>query len=200
MNAMPAIPVCKMCNRYANGVGCCDPGSATCNSSTTPLQCSSAYHSCTVPIKITGSTPRASYVCPPQPTDWPVTWEGTSASGAAQPVDVTVGGIYRQESSSDWTNGQLLSVPPWYNEAAGFCTDYAVVCACARACVHAGGRACLCWRAGGRVPTCTLLLCGCCCAAACMLLDHPARRRFSCTASAENVRAGDGAVVLAWED
>jgi hypothetical protein len=115
--------------RYYNGAGCCDPGTASCGSGTNPKQCASVYHSCTVPLKITGSTPRADLVCPGQPDDWPDTWEGTSSGGGAQPVSVTVGGVYRQESSSQWTDGSLLSAPLRYRKNEGYCvTDFVVRC------------------------------------------------------------------------
>jgi hypothetical protein len=124
------VRTCACASRYYNGAGCCDPGSGSCSSGTTPKQCASVYHSCTVPLKITGSTPRADLVCPGQPDDWPDTWEGTSAGGAAQSVSVTVGGVYRQESSATWTDGSLLGAPLRYRQNEGLCaTDLVRACA-----------------------------------------------------------------------
>ena len=106
---------------YANGAGCCDPGDSGCTSTSNPAQCSSVYHSCTVPLKITGSTPRSSFVCPSLPTDWPTTWTGTSSGGSAS-VDVSTPNVYRQESST-WQNGQLQTAPSKYRMQAGVCTN-----------------------------------------------------------------------------
>jgi hypothetical protein len=83
------------------GIGCTDPN-GTCGTS--------VYHSCTVPIQITGRTPRKDFVCPTtNPSDWPTQWKGDN--GVA--VDATTRGVYRRESGV-WKNGFLMDVPSHY--------------------------------------------------------------------------------------
>jgi hypothetical protein len=83
-----------------NGTGCTYPGGT----------CSSVYHSCTLPIKITGRTPRKDYKCTDKnPLDWPTSWIGDK--GVAVPAIER--GVYRRESSP-WKNGLLLGVPTRY--------------------------------------------------------------------------------------
>jgi len=108
--------------KYYDGEGCCDPGADDCSSTTSPAQCSSVYHSCTVPLRINGTTPRSEYVCPGLPSDWPATFTGTSNPDTDPPpaVDVTTPGVYRQESST-WSDGQLQTVPGRYRAEAGIC-------------------------------------------------------------------------------
>lgn len=69
-----------------DGQGCTEPGT-----------CFSNYHSCTTPLKITGTTPRADYTCPGGlPADWPKTWR--TVDGA--PVNASVPHEYRRESAT----------------------------------------------------------------------------------------------------
>jgi hypothetical protein len=82
------------------GKGCTDPKGT----------CFSVYHSCTIPLKITGSIPRAKYQCPNQnPSDWPTTWIGDNGVN----VTATTRGVYRRESGT-WKNGFLMDVPGRY--------------------------------------------------------------------------------------
>lgn len=109
--------------KYYDGVGCCDPNDGvTCSDSTTPAACSSVYHSCSVPLRITGSTPRSEYTCPGSPKNWPSTWDGTSDPEQDPPpsVDVTAYNVYRQESGT-WVDRQLQDVDSEYREQAGIC-------------------------------------------------------------------------------
>ena len=101
--------------KYADGVGCCDPeSSGTCDDDTNPAHCFSVYHSCSVPLKITGTIPRDEYVCPGQPSDFPTAWNGTSATSSQNvQVSVVTPGVYRQESSV-WRDGMLVTVPQSY--------------------------------------------------------------------------------------
>lgn len=70
------------------------------------------YHSCTLPIKITGTTPRKDYVCPNiNPTDWPTTWKGDNGL----PVNATKRLEYRRESGL-WKDSFLLDVPARYRQ------------------------------------------------------------------------------------
>lgn len=108
--------------QHASGIGCCDPGSDDCSDSTAPEQCFSVYHSCSIPIRITGSTPRSQYQCPGQPSDWPSQWNGTSTTGAVTLVDASTPGVYRQESSI-WQGGQLMTVPSRYRTTDVGCGD-----------------------------------------------------------------------------
>jgi hypothetical protein len=86
------------------GEGCTDPDGT----------CFSVYHSCTVPLTITGSTPRAEWTCPnSNPTDWPVTWWGDGGVS----VDAKELGVYRRESAT-WTNGLLMDAPEQYRQDA----------------------------------------------------------------------------------
>jgi hypothetical protein len=82
------------------GKGCTDPKGT----------CSSVYHSCTLPLKITGRIPRSQFVCPNQyPSDWPTTWMGDNGVN----VTATTRGVYRRESGT-WKNGFLMDVPERY--------------------------------------------------------------------------------------
>jgi hypothetical protein len=82
------------------GKGCTDPKGT----------CFSVYHSCTIPLKITGRIPRAQFVCPNQnPSDWPTTWMGDNGEN----VTATTRGVYRRESGT-WKNGFLMDVPERY--------------------------------------------------------------------------------------
>jgi hypothetical protein len=63
-----------------------------------------SYHSCSVPLKITGTIPRSQYTCPGQPSDWPTVWEG---DGGAR-VDTGVANLYRRASGM-YANGFPLS-------------------------------------------------------------------------------------------
>jgi hypothetical protein len=82
------------------GQGCTDPNGS----------CFSVYHSCTIPLKITGSIPRAQYKCPNRnPSDWPTTWKGDNGAN----VTATTRGVYRRESGT-WKNGFLMDVPARY--------------------------------------------------------------------------------------
>jgi hypothetical protein len=88
--------------------GCTDPNGT----------CSSVYHSCTVPLKITGSIPRNQLSCPaPLPDDWPLEWIGDDGF----PVDASTPGVYRRQSS-EWVNGFLQTVPERYRAEAGICS------------------------------------------------------------------------------
>jgi len=77
--------------------GCTDPDGT----------CFSVYHSCSVPLRITGATARSDYVCPGQPSDWPTTWVGDEGAS----VQANVLGVYRRESST-WTNDGWLETAP----------------------------------------------------------------------------------------
>jgi len=116
------------------GEGCTEPGT-----------CFSNYHSCTKPLKITGTTPRADYTCPGGlPADWPKTWRTVDG----EPVDASVPNLYRKESgtwsvrseqqrygarragaqhlrASAQTDDQLwlLDAPARYRESAGECAQ-----------------------------------------------------------------------------
>jgi len=89
--------------------GCTEPGT-----------CFSNYYSCTTPLRINGSVPRAQYQCPGgMPSDWPRVWTGDG--GAV--VDASVPGLYRRESAS-WSGGSgephwLLDAPARYRSPAG---------------------------------------------------------------------------------
>jgi len=93
------------------GIGCTDPNGT----------CFSVYHSCTVPLRISGSIPRSEYICPRDdgttgPIDWPTQWIGDDD----MPVDANVQGVYRRESSI-WSNDTfvLTTVPERYQEEDG---------------------------------------------------------------------------------
>lgn len=89
-----------------DGIGCTDPNGS----------CFSVYHSCTLPFRIRGSTPRSEYRCS-LPGDWPTVWTGDN--GAT--VKASEPGVYRREAS-DWSEGLLLSVPEQYRvDAGGLC-------------------------------------------------------------------------------
>ena len=86
-----------------NGEGCTYPG--FCGGV-------DVYHSCTVPIKITGTTPRRDYICPNiNPSDWPKSWKGDNNL----PVNATKRLEYRRESGS-WKDSFLLDVPDRYRQ------------------------------------------------------------------------------------
>lgn len=89
------------------GSGCTDPGS-----------CFSVYHSCTTPLRITGSVPRADYSCPTAPpADWPQQWR--SPDGGTVVADAY--NLYRRESAT-WSNGWLVDAPAKFRDtAAGAC-------------------------------------------------------------------------------
>lgn len=93
-------------NGAPSGSGCTDPSGT----------CFSVYHSCTVPLRINGTTSRSNYVCPGQPNDWPTTWVGDN--GAA--VIANVSGVYRREASN-WVNGVLTTVPAKYTTPGNNC-------------------------------------------------------------------------------
>jgi acetyl esterase/lipase len=94
-----------------DGPGCTyDADVGTC----TDIEGGYAYHSCTVPLKITGTIPRSDYVCPGQPDDWLTEWtspdEGNPPVGggtvcAPDNCEPLVPGLYRRESSF-WTNSE----------------------------------------------------------------------------------------------
>jgi hypothetical protein len=87
------------------GKGCTDPKGT----------CSSVYHSCTIPLKITGRVPRAQYKCPNRnPSDWPTKWIGDNGVN----VTATKRGLYRRESGT-WKNSFLMSVPGRYRRFSG---------------------------------------------------------------------------------
>jgi hypothetical protein len=87
------------------GVGCTDPN-GTCGTN--------VYHSCTLPLQITGRTPRNEFVCPEKnPADWPTIWVGDNGV----PVPVTERGVYRRESGT-WKNALLMDVPSRYRTIA----------------------------------------------------------------------------------
>jgi hypothetical protein len=87
------------------GKGCTDPKGT----------CASVYHSCTIPLKITGRVPRAQYKCPNRnPSDWPTKWKGDNAVN----VTATKRGVYRRESAT-WKNGFLMDVPGRYRRFSG---------------------------------------------------------------------------------
>ena len=74
------------------GIGCTDPDGT----------CFSVYYSCTQPFRIRGSSSavsRSEYQCPYDfgagPVDWPTSWIGDNG----EPVDASVPGVYRRESS-----------------------------------------------------------------------------------------------------
>jgi len=99
-----------------NGQGCTDPNGT----------CFSVYHSCTLPFRIAGSTPRSEYVCPAAlPDDWPLNWTGDE--GVA--VDASTPGVYRREASvwelDDEEEFYLLqTVPSRYRQDVGsLCSD-----------------------------------------------------------------------------
>ena len=82
------------------GKGCTDPFG----------DCIVVYHSCTIPIKINGTIPRAEYQCPSRnPVDWPITCVGDY--GIA--VNTSQMGVYRRESGR-WENSFLMNVPQRY--------------------------------------------------------------------------------------
>jgi len=75
-----------------DGIGCTEPGT-----------CFSNYHSCTTPLKITGTTARADYTCPGGlPADWPKTW--WTEQGAE--VNASVPNLYRRESATWAVRGE----------------------------------------------------------------------------------------------
>jgi len=93
------------------GIGCTDPNGS----------CFSVYHSCTVPLRISGSIPRDEYICPRNdgatgPIDWPIEWIGDNGMS----VDASVQGVYRRESSI-WSSDTfvLTTVPQRYQEEDG---------------------------------------------------------------------------------
>jgi len=97
-----------------NGKGCTDPNGS----------CASVYHSCTVPLRIHGSTPRNDFLCPhtnttTYPPDWPTTWTGDGGDV----VDATVPGLYRRESSAWSSVGFLLTTAPlrYQQDGGGLC-------------------------------------------------------------------------------
>jgi hypothetical protein len=82
------------------GKGCTDPFG----------DCTTVYHSCTIPIKINGTIPRAEYQCPNRnPMDWPTTWIGDYGIS----VNASQMGVYRRESGH-WENSFLMNVPQRY--------------------------------------------------------------------------------------
>jgi len=86
-----------------DGIGCTDPDGT----------CFSVYHSCTRPIRVTGSVPRSEYQCPPvggSLSDWPKEWTGDDGRA----VDASVPGTYRRESAAwDYT---LTDAPMRYRQ------------------------------------------------------------------------------------
>ena len=79
-----------------NGIGCTDPLGT----------CFSVYHSCTIPITISGTTPRSQYICPnTNPDDWPTVWSGDDG----QVVDASTMGVYRREGAT-WEQSFLSDV------------------------------------------------------------------------------------------
>ena len=95
------------------GIGCTDPDGT----------CFSVYYSCTQPFRIRGSSSavsRSEYQCPYDfgagPVDWPTSWIGDNG----EPVDASVPGVYRRESSI-WNanNFTLETAPLKYREDAG---------------------------------------------------------------------------------
>lgn len=90
------------------GVGCTDPGT-----------CDSVYHSCSLSLKINGTTPRDQYECPGQlPEDWPTTWTGDDGAS----ISASVAGLYRRESAT-WSSATSFiddsRVPSKYKTQAG---------------------------------------------------------------------------------
>jgi len=70
-----------------DGNGCTDPSGT----------CFSVYHSCTVPLNITGGIERNEYECPNNnPSDWPTTW--LSDDGIV--VDASQSNVYRREHAT----------------------------------------------------------------------------------------------------
>jgi len=67
------------------------------------------YHSCSVPLRINGTIPRADYACTGQPSDWPTEWVGDEGA----PVDASVQGLYRREEGQ-WENGFPRDIPEQY--------------------------------------------------------------------------------------
>ena len=67
------------------------------------------YHSCSVPLRITGTIPRADYACPGQPEDWPTEFIGDDGA----PVDASVPGLYRREEAA-WADGFPRDIPEKY--------------------------------------------------------------------------------------
>jgi hypothetical protein len=81
--------------------GCTDPSGT----------CFSVYHSCTLPLTISGTTPRSQYTCPNvNPSDFPSSWMGDGG----QTVDAAVRGTYRRESATWSTDSFLLDAPASY--------------------------------------------------------------------------------------
>lgn len=89
------------------GTGCTYDGAS--GSCATDIPGGYGYHSCTVPLRINGTIPRADYACPGQPVDWPTAWEGDNGEA----VDASVPGLYRRESGI-WENGFPRDVPTKY--------------------------------------------------------------------------------------
>jgi hypothetical protein len=88
-----------------NGTGCTYPG--FCGGI-------DVYHSCTLPIKINGTTPRKDYVCPNRnPSDWPNSWMGDNK----QRVNATKRLEYRRESGK-WKDSFLMDVAAKYRQIA----------------------------------------------------------------------------------
>jgi para-nitrobenzyl esterase len=77
----------------ANATGGCtyDGSGGTC----TAIEGGYAYHSCSVPLRISGTIPRSEYNCPGQPVDWPTEW--VSPDEGNPPVLNLVPGVYRRE-------------------------------------------------------------------------------------------------------
>ena len=72
------------------------------------------YHSCTLPFRINGTTPRKDYICPNvNPSDWPTSWMGDDG----RPVNATKRLEYRRESAT-WKDSFLLDAPARYQKIA----------------------------------------------------------------------------------
>eukprot|EP00546_Thalassionema_frauenfeldii_P018629 CAMPEP_0178903874 /NCGR_PEP_ID=MMETSP0786-20121207/5391_1 /TAXON_ID=186022 /ORGANISM="Thalassionema frauenfeldii, Strain CCMP 1798" /LENGTH=315 /DNA_ID=CAMNT_0020575277 /DNA_START=170 /DNA_END=1118 /DNA_ORIENTATION=+ len=97
-----------------NGAGCTDPDGS----------CFSVYHSCTVPLRILGSTPRDDYICPNEnPEDWPTVWRGDGNID----VDTSELNVYRRESGL-WDGDWLMDVPERYRQLSGsMCTSHYII-------------------------------------------------------------------------
>jgi len=89
-----------------DGPGCTYDGqSGTC----TQISGGFGYHSCSVPLRITGTIPRADYACVGQPEDWPTKFIGDDGA----PVDASVPGLYRREEGA-WADGFPRDIPEKY--------------------------------------------------------------------------------------
>ena len=93
-------------------------GKPTAEGCTEPGTCFSVYYSCTTPLRITGSVPRALYSCPSSPPlDWPQQW---TSPDTGRIVNTSDSHVYRRESAT-WVDGWLMDAPSSFRDSSAIC-------------------------------------------------------------------------------